>query len=388
MDLRVRKAAFQKRAKLIRIASLERPYPPPIPCVHVANAGDAVKVLPSGAKRIAIVWDGVDLSLANSLLSVLPKEAQLITYITGEQPNARGAEAMGMLPHFGPGYAPVEAGMDTSAMLAAAHDGAIAVLSIFGANPALHYPDGSFVREALAKVPFLVVSDLFLTETAQLATLVLPAKGPFEKDGTMLNLAGDLLPVNAARSLESPPNALDDLEMLVGLAPHIGVDLPLVEELEASVVKHAANAAESFTIGDERFARVVAAGHGEVYNDAEQRRGDGLLTVALQTRIFAGGGTSAHDDRLPELRPLPEAAISRADAEKFGVKTCDYIDLEADGKTMHDLLVEVRDTMPQGVVALIDGLPDDPANLFGEGAMVRIANIRPSMPHRDTVGAL
>jgi hypothetical protein len=44
--------------------------------------------------------------------------------------------------------------------------------------------------------------------------------------------------------------------------------------------------------------------------------------------------------------------------------------------------------MPQGVVALIDGLPDDPANLFGEGAMVRIANIRPSMPRRDTVGAL
>jgi predicted molibdopterin-dependent oxidoreductase YjgC len=319
------------------------------------------------------------------LLAGLPNDAQPLTYITGEQPNARGAEAMGMLPHFGPGYASVEAGLDTSAMLAAAHDGGMAVLSIFGANPALHYPDGSFVREALAKVPFVVVSELFMTETAQLAALVLPAKGPFEKDGTTLNLAGDLLPVNAAKSLESPPNALDDLEILIGLAQQIGVELPLLEEVEASVVKHAANSAEGFTIGDERFARVVtknaSASSAAVPFDKAQDRlttahDDSAFTVALQTRIFAGGGTSAHDDRLPELRPLPEAAISAADAEKLGVKTCDYIDLEADGRTMHDLLVEVRDTMPPGIVALIDGLPDDPANLFGEGATVRVVNVR------------
>jgi anaerobic selenocysteine-containing dehydrogenase len=100
------------------------------------------------------------------------------------------------------------------------------------------------------------------------------------------------------------------------------------------------------------------------------------LKVVLQSRIFAGGGTSAHDDRLPELRPLPEAAISPADAAELGVKTCDYVDLQADGKTMHDLLVEVRAGLPQGVVALIDGLPDDPANIFGEGALVRVSNIR------------
>jgi anaerobic selenocysteine-containing dehydrogenase len=231
------------------------------------------------------------------------------------------------------------------------------------------------VREALENVPFIAVSDLFLTETAQLATLVLPAKGPFEKDGTTLNLAGDLLPVNAARSLESPQNVLGDLEMLIGLAQQIGVGLPMVEEVESNVVKHAAAAADGFTIGDERFARVLL--HDASTSSAAVRQGqDDTLSVVPQTRIFAGGGTSAHDDRLPELRPLPEAAISKADAEKLGVKTCDYVDLEADGRTMHDLLVEVRDTMPQGVVALIGGLPDDPANLFGEGANVRVTNVR------------
>ena len=73
---------------------------------------------------------------------------------------------------------------------------------------------------------------------------------------------------------------------------------------------------------------------------------------------------------------MPEAAIATSDAAALSVKTGDYIDLESDGRTMHDLLVEVRASMPPGIVALIDGLPDDPANLFGENALVRVTNVR------------
>jgi NADH-quinone oxidoreductase subunit G len=377
-DLRVRKAAFQKKIKLIRVGSLERAYPAPIPSVDVANVADAIKELPQGAKTIAVIWDGVDLSLGRSLLAALPEGLLVRTYVSGEQPNARGAEAMGMLPHFGPGYAPVDAGLDTSAMLASARDGQLAVLSILGANPALHYPDGDFVREALGRVPFVVVSDLFMTETAQLATLVLPAKAAFEKTGTTTNMAGDVLPVNAAMSLESPAGALTDLEMIIGLAQALGVDLPFADELDREVLRHAASIPEGFAFGDERFARVILRQPQSRHREPVEG-----LKVVLQSRIFAGGGTSAHDDRLPELRPLPEAAISAADAAQLGVQTCDYIDLEGDGKTMHDLLVEVRESMPQGTVALIGGLPDDPANLFGEGASVRVSNVRAARQIRN-----
>jgi anaerobic selenocysteine-containing dehydrogenase len=292
----------------------------------------------------------------------------------------------------------VQAGYDTAAMLAAARDGGMAVLSIVGANPALHYPDGELVREALAKVPFIVVSDLFMTETAELATLVLPAKGPFEKDGTTLNLAGDILPVNAAKSLESPQGVLSDLEMLVGLGEQLRVDLPMVENVEANVIGYAAKAGE-FTVGDERFARTVVDGAStgsaalrQAQDDRVNAQDDSVnvqddsLMVALQSRIFCGGGTSANDDRIAELRCLPEAAMSQADAEKIGVTTGDYIDLQARARTLHDLLVEVRGTMPRGVVALIDGLPDDPGNLFGEGARVRVTNIRrPSIPQGSSI---
>jgi NADH-quinone oxidoreductase subunit G len=363
MDLRVRKAAFQKHVKLIRAGSFEEPYPPPIPAQDVATAADAVKALPKDAKRIAVVWDGVEPEAGKSLIDALPKDAQVLTYITGEQPNARGAELMGMLPRGD--------GMDTSAMLAAARDGNMAVLAILGANPALHYPDGQLIRDALEKVPFVVVSELFMTETAQLATLVLPAKAAFEKTGTTTNLAGDVLPVNAAKSLESPEGVLSDLEIIAGLAQELGVELPWAEELDAAVIERHAAQAEDFTFGDARYARVQAP---------STPQGDGVrdnrLKVVLQTKIFAGGGTSAHDARIEELRPLPEAALSARDAQRVGVQTGDYVDLQCGETVLHDVLVDVRASLPPGIVALIDGLPDDPANCFAEGSMAAVVNTR------------
>ncbi len=377
MDLRVRKAAFQKGAKVIRIASRERPYPPPIPFVDVANVADAVAALPPNARRIAVVWDGIDLPAANALLSALDAQLDILTYITGEQPNARGAEAMGMLPHFGPGYTPVDEGMDTSAMFGAAHDGAMAVLCIVGANPALHFPDAAYVREAIAKVPFVVVSDLFMTQTAELATLVLPARGPFEKIGTTTNLAGDVLSVNAAVSLQTPPGTLTDFEMLLALADRLGVQTPPVEELVASVMAHSAGAAQTFGMGDERFARVVLV---QSQSDEPQSTDDAGedFEVLPETRIFAGGGTSAHDDRIAELRPLPQAALSPNDAQRLGLANGTYIDLSIgeNGTVMHDLLVEIRPNLADGIVVLIDGLPDDPANISAEHRRARVRNAR------------
>jgi hypothetical protein len=147
--------------------------------------------------------------------------------------------------------------------------------------------------------------------------------------------------------------------------------------------------------------------------DPERRRKaqvEGLtFKTIVQTRIFAGGGTSAHDARIAELCPLPEAAISPEDAAELGVNTGDYVDLApldsgADGallgvvrqahhdnnnndNILHDLLVEVRNGMPRGTIALIGGLPDCPANLF-DGARVSVTNVRHTLEDApDLVGA-
>jgi len=267
--LRVLKA-MRRGAKLVRAATAEEAR---------AGAGDAADV--------ALVWDGADLSVGRAYATAFAGAPGLSTYITGEQGNARGAEAMGMFPRFAPGYGDCDPGRDSFAMLEDAGNGKLTVLSIFGANPALYVPGSAQALEAL---DFLAVADLFMTETAHLATLVLPSKGSFEKHGTMLNLAGDLLPINA--SLLPPDGVLSDLEMLVGLAQQFDVTLPSVEEVDRAVIQYAANPPAGFAFGDERFATVAASAEPS------------------GKTIFCGGGTSKHDERLEALTGKPVEVIA------------------------------------------------------------------------------
>ncbi len=263
MWLRVIKAVTRNNAKLIRVASLDRA--PNIPFVDVASADDAVRALPESGS-IVVIWDGVDTQAGGALRDVLAARNG-IAFIANEQPNARGAEAMGMLPGNG---------MDSLAMFDAAKRGEMAVLSLFGVNPARNGIDPGAAREALRSTPFVVVSELFMTETAQLATLVLPARGAFEKSGTTIDIAGDLVPVNP--SLKGPQTTLSDLEMLIGLAQQFDLVLPTIEEVEQKVLS-------------------LTAAH------AAAPRTETVRVEGRPARsIWDGGGTSAHDERVAQLR--------------------------------------------------------------------------------------
>jgi NADH-quinone oxidoreductase subunit G len=263
--LRLRKAALKKGARIVHARS-------------AGEASDAVK----DARRVALIWDGVDPAVGSGFARALDGVPELSTFITGEQSNARGAEAMGMLPRSGPGYVSVAAGRDTYAMFDAARSGELAALAILGANPARNGADPAAVSRALERVPFVVVSELFMTETAGLATLVLPAKGAFEKYGTTTNLTGDLLPVNA--SLQAPEFVLSDLEMLCALAEQLGAPLPSTGEIESAVIANVAKAPSDFTFGDERFALGVPG------------------TRVRESKILSGGGTWLHDPWLAGVR--------------------------------------------------------------------------------------
>ncbi len=268
--LRLRKAALRNGARI----------------VHARNA-EAARDAARDATRVALIWDGVDPAVGKGFAEALSGVPELATFITGEQSNARGAEAMGMLPHSGPGYVPVAAGRDTTAMLDAARAGDMAMLAILGANPARNGADPEAVSRALERVPFVVVSELFMTDSAALATLVLPAKGAFEKYGTTTNLVGDLLPNNA--SLQAPDFALSDLEMLSALAEQLGVSLPSSGEIESAVIAGAAKAPADFTLGDDRFA----AASPSFSTGSNARRA---------SKILSGGGTWQHDPWVARIR--------------------------------------------------------------------------------------
>lgn len=366
MDLRIRKAVFKHGAKLLTIGAYEGHSQ--IPTTPVATVADALKALPAETQRIALVWDGVDAERGKELGSAMPAGASVSMYIASEQNNARGAETMGMHPQFAAGFASTDAGRDFTAMMDDARQGKLRVLSIFGANPVLHYSDGIAAREGLEKTEFVVVSDLFMTQTAELATLVLPAAGSFEKSGTILNTCGDLLPVNCV--MERPNGTLSDLEMIAGLADALGVALPSAAELDRAVIDAVAHAKPDFSLGDEAIYGTPQA------RRPQKDRGRHGLHLCTHARIFSGGGTVANDRSIENLRPLPEAAVAPSTAMRLGIETGDCIDLDGGGRTMHDLLVEVRPNLPEDVVVLIAGLPDDPANMLGDDSVAFVVNVR------------
>ena len=122
------------------------------------------------------------------------------------QNNVQGACDMGALPNVYSGYQSVadeimkekfeaawgaslnpKPGKTLTEIIPAAHEGQIKAIYLMGENPSLSDPDASHVREALRRLEFFVVQDIFLSETAQLADVVLPATSFAEKDGTFTN---------------------------------------------------------------------------------------------------------------------------------------------------------------------------------------------------------
>ncbi|MGH9486953.1 MAG: NADH-quinone oxidoreductase subunit NuoG [Terriglobales bacterium] len=130
--------------------------------------------------------------------------------LLADNSNSRGAADMGLYPHLLPGYVPAPTpGMNFEQMLT----GALTSLYVVGSNPLRLFPRG------LRGKPFLVVQDLFLTETAQAADVVLPALSAYEKSGSVTNTAGELQLQRGGGSFEG---AKSDLEILHKLAEAMG----------------------------------------------------------------------------------------------------------------------------------------------------------------------
>ncbi|MGH8137208.1 MAG: formate dehydrogenase subunit alpha [Steroidobacteraceae bacterium] len=92
---------------------------------------------------------------------------------------------------------------------------------VMGENPAMSDPDANHAREALAKLEMLVVQDIFLTETAYLADVVLPASSFAEKTGTYTNT--DRFVQIGRQALETPGQARQDLQIIIDLARQLGL---------------------------------------------------------------------------------------------------------------------------------------------------------------------
>ncbi|RKY64324.1 MAG: formate dehydrogenase subunit alpha [Candidatus Latescibacterota bacterium] len=167
-------------------------------------------------------------------------------YATGVNPlrgqnNVQGACDVGALPDVLSGYQkvsdpevrdkferawgvklPQDPGLTVVEMIESALRGEVRAMYIMGENPMLSDPDVGQVERGLGNLEFLVVQDIFLSETARLADVVLPAASFAEKDGTFTNTERRVMRIRKA--LDPPGRAKADWEILCDLARKLGAD--------------------------------------------------------------------------------------------------------------------------------------------------------------------
>ncbi|MEM3207281.1 MAG: formate dehydrogenase subunit alpha, partial [Halobacteria archaeon] len=221
--------------------------------VPVADLKRAARAI-GEADRVAVCWGmgvsqhttGSDnsFSLINLILLTgnLGRPGVGLNPLRGQN-NVQGASDMGAIPMYYPGYQPAESpevrerfasawgaaplpgrGLTVTEIVDAVGRGQIRGLYVMGENPLLSDPNLRHAEESLRAIDFLAVQDIFLTETAEYADVVLPAASGLEKDGTYVNTDRRVQLGRAV--LEPPGQARQDWEILLDLCARLGSPQP------------------------------------------------------------------------------------------------------------------------------------------------------------------
>jgi len=178
------------------------------------------------------------------------------------QNNVQGACDMGGLPDVFSGYQkvadpqvrarmatawgvaslPDKPGLQVTAMIPKAHSGEVKALYIIGENPLVSDPDLNHAQKSFEHLELLVVQDIFLTETARIADVVLPAACFAEKDGTFSNTERRVQRVRKA--VDAPGQARQDWQIICDLASRMGY--PMAYESSAAIMAEIATVTPSY----------------------------------------------------------------------------------------------------------------------------------------------
>jgi NADH-quinone oxidoreductase chain G len=246
----------------------------------------------------------------------------------GDYVNSRGAADMGLLPDLLPGYLPVAnagafteeyggslptaPGLDLVQMFDAAGRGDLAALYVVGSNPVSRYG----VEAAALKNTFLIVQDMFLTETAVLADVIFPAANLYEKSGTVTNTYGDLQLVKKAADRAG---VRTDFELIVRLADRAGVNPRALVPFGGGVRADMGETRGAQSGEADRHAVWLAANHLEIkvspfdpfaILDEIQRLVPGYATSRLE--LLAGNATHV-EAPLVQIEPAPDSVANRRD---------------------------------------------------------------------------
>ncbi|MBV9261675.1 MAG: formate dehydrogenase subunit alpha, partial [Pseudolabrys sp.] len=312
------------------------------------------------------------------------------------QNNVQGASDAGLIPMFFPDYKSVEnpeirakvesvwnakldpkKGLTVVEIMDAIHDGKIKGMYILGENPAMSDPDLNHAREALAHLDHLVVQDLFLTETAVYADVVLPASAWPEKDGTVTNTNRQVQMGRAALPL--PGETKLDWWITQEIAKRMGMKwnykgpdeiytemaslMPSLNNItwervaREDAVTYPVDAIDKpgrdvvFDKGFPRpggFGKLVAA-KLQPPDETPDHEYPFILTTGRQLEHWHTGAMTRRATVLDAIEPEATAAVSRGTMQKLGIKPGDMVRVSTRRGTI-ELNSRQDDGIPDGVV--------------------------------------
>jgi predicted molibdopterin-dependent oxidoreductase YjgC len=323
-------------------------------------------------------------------LTLLTGHADRLGFV-GLEANSQGARDMGVLPNQLPGYGtldssetiqrferawgatlPKKAGKGYKAQLDSAGK-EIKALYIMGANPASERPQWA---ANLDKLDFLVVQDLFLTETAQKADVVLPALSWAEADGTFTNLERRVQ--RAPKAVRDPQSkAAADWMILDHLAGRMGVKWPYADEraVTADIAKTVPiySGMSWDALGDQGrqwdAAKVRAKAQ---YKEAEQRlvsTEEQAFTVVSGTVLFDGGNLFRLTTQMHNIAFGAQVGLHPADAAKLGVADGGAVKVQNKHGAL-TLTAKVDEQVKAGTVWIPESLPGAPVGALLNGRVV------------------
>lgn len=354
------------------------------------------------------IIDQVDLAMTAACLAVITGKVGKRgcgLHVYGEKANSQGALDMGLTPGFLPGFKdamdqearrsfqelwqlplPQGKGMQAREILESCLSGAIKSLYVVGENPVGTYPDRDWVEQCLEKVGFLVVQDAFLSDTAKLAHVVLPAAIFPEKEGSFTSVdrrIQRLCPV-----VRPPGEARSDFWIITELAKRMFVPFPFsspgevwgeiaqavpiyngcsLELLSARAVTWPTHCNGELKGTEVLYEEGFPYGRAMLGLQAWREpfeKGDAKdypWVLHPQTRWFHSGTFSTWSPSLMEACPEATALIHEADARELGAREGDRVAIQCPRGRV-DAVVKLRYRGPRKVVQVAHHFSEMPVN--------------------------
>ena len=359
------------------------------------------------------------LSLANlaMLTGNVGKESSGVNPLRGQN-NVQGACDLGALPNVYPGYQSVEdpairqkfekawgkelspaKGLTVVEMMHAVESGDIKAMYIMGENPALSDPNLNRTRKSLEDVDFLVVQDIFLSETAEFADVVLPSVCFAEKDGTFTNTERRVQRVREA--VHPPGEARSDWKIICQIAAKMGFSMDydgadqIMDEIASVSPIYGGMSFERIdSVGlqwpclnkdhpgtkylhKDKFARGKGKFHAVTFKapaESPNEKYPFVLSTGRQLYQFHTGTMTRKSAAINQISPTGYVEIHRDDAERLQIKHGDSVEvMTRRGKVT--TAAKVTKDIEQGWLFMPFHFAEGPANTLTSDSLDPIAKI-------------